>query len=196
MRPEMTGNDRENEKSGWSRIYDAIALGGLIYVGAPADVDLGSVAVEIEGAMAAPLFVLGETNPGAWRDEIRHAPAPLAEIAGRNMIVTTDAREVCGLDDPTAIAESWDSVFDLGAELAAWPSPVRSSPERFVVDRQIRAGYIHAGYPLMAHLDQQANLVDTGHPRSECNWGFYHEAGHARLVGDWNSDGTVGVTVN
>ena len=139
---------------------------------------------------------MGETDPDAWRDEIRHAPAPWAEIAGRNMIVTTDSREVRGLDDPTAVAETWDRVLDLSAELAAWPSPARSSPERFVVDRQISAGYMHAGYPLMAHLDQQANLVNAGHLRSECNWGFYHEVGHNHQVGDWTFDGTVEVTVN
>ena len=203
-------SDRIWHRSEWTRMPEishrfpisatktlvANAFGGLIYVEVPADADLGSVIVEIEGAVAAPLFVLGETDPGAWRDEISHASAPWAEIAGRNMIVTTDAREVRGLDDPTAMAETWDRVFDLSAELAAWSSPARSSPERFVVDRQISAGYMHAGYPLMAHLDQQANLVNTEHLRSECNWGFYHEVGHNHQVGDWTFDGTLEVTVN
>ena len=55
---------------------------------------------------------------------------------------------------------------------------------------------MHSGYPLMAHLDQQANLVNTKHLRSECNWGFYHEVGHNHQVGDWTFDGTVEVTVN
>ena len=174
----------------------ANAFGGLIYVEVPAEADLGSVTIKIEGAVAAPLFVLGETDLNAWREEIRHAPAPWAEIAGRNMIVTTDADEVRGLDNPAAVAEAWDRVLDLSAELAAWPSPARSSPERFVVDQQISVGYMHAGYPLMAHLDQQANLVNTEHLRSECNWGFYHEVGHNHQVADWTFDGTVEVTVN
>ena len=174
----------------------ANAFGGLIYVEVPADAGLGNVTVEIKGAVAAPLFVLGETDLNAWRDEIRHAPAPWAEIAGRDMIVTTDAREVRGLDDPAAVAEAWDRVLDLNAELAAWPSSARSSPERFVVDRQISVGYMHSGYPLMAHMDQQANLVNTKHLRSECSWGFYHEVGHNHQVGDWTFDGTVEVTVN
>ena len=174
----------------------ANAFGGLIYIEVPADARLGSIGVEIEGAVAAPLFVLGETDPVAWRDVIRHAPAPWAEIAGRNMIVTTDAREVRDLDDPISVAEAWDRALDLNAELAAWPSHARSSPERFVVDRQISVGYMHAGYPLMAHLDQQTNLVDAEHLRSECNWGFYHEVGHNHQDDDWTFDGTVEVTVN
>ena len=174
----------------------ANAFGGLIYVDVPEAADIGSVTIEIRGAVAAPLFVLGETDLNAWCDEIRHAPAPWAEIAGRNMIVTTDAREVRDLDDPAAVAEAWDRVLDLIAELAAWPSPARSSPERFVVDRQISVGDMHAGYPIMAHLDQQANLVNSEHLSSECNWGFYHEVGHNYQADDWTFDGTVEVNVN
>ncbi len=203
-------SDRIWHRSEWTRMPEisrrfpvsatktlvANAFGGLIYIEVPADAGLGSISVEIEGAVAAPLFVLGETDPATWRDEIRHAPAPWAEIAGRNMIVTTDSREVRGLDDPTAVAETWDRVLDLSAELAAWPSHARSSPERFVVDRQISVEYMHAGYPLMAQLDQQANLVNTGHLRSECSWGFFHEVGHNHQVDDWTFDGTVEVTVN
>ena len=174
----------------------ANAFGGLIYIEVPANAGLGTITVEIDGAVAAPLFVLGETDPAIWREEIRHAPAPWAEIAGRNMIVTTHSSEVRDLDDPAAVAEAWDRALDLNAELAAWPLTARSSPERFVVDRQISAGYMHSGYPLMAHLDQQANLVDVEHLRSECNWGFYHEVGHNHQVDDWTFDGTVEVTVN
>ena len=184
----------------------ANAFGGLIYIEVPAeipdDADLGSIVVEIEGAVAAPHFVRGETDPTAWRHEIRHAPAPWAEIAGRNMIVATDAREVRELDDPAAIARTWDRVLDLSAELAAWPSLARTSPERFVVDRQISVGYMHAGYPLMAHMDQSAHLVDAQHI-STCrdhwtgsNWGFFHEVGHNHQNYDWTFDGTVEVTVN
>ena len=174
----------------------ANAFGGLIYVEVPEDAGLGKIEIEIEGAVEAPLFVLGETDPAAWRNEIRHAPGPWAEIAGRNMIVTTDAREVRDLDDPAAVAETWDRVLDLSAELATWPSSARSSPERFVVDRQISYGYMHAGYPLMAHLDQQANLVNAEHLRTEGNWGFFHEVGHNHQSYDWTFDGAVEVTVN
>ncbi len=174
----------------------ANAFGGLIYIEVPSGLDLGSIDVEIEGAVAAPLFVLGETDLDTWRNEIRQAPAPWAEIAGRNMIVTTPSSEVRDLDDPDSVAETWDRALDLSAELAAWDSTDRTSPERFVVDRQISVGYMHSGYPIMAHMDQQANLVNVEHLRSECNWGFYHEVGHNHQEGDWTFDGTWEVTVN
>ncbi len=180
----------------------ANAFGGLIYVEVPEDAGLGRITVEISGAVAAPLFVLGETDPVAWRNEIRHAPAPWAEIAGRNMIVTTRSSEVRDLDDAAAVAEVWDRVLDLSAELAAWAPSARRYPERFVVDEQISVGYMHAGYPLMAHLDQSAHLVDAMHIRTcrydwtQSNWGFFHEVGHNHQNYDWTFDGTVEVTVN
>ncbi|MCY3761875.1 MAG: M60 family metallopeptidase, partial [Gemmatimonadetes bacterium] len=174
----------------------ANAFGGLIYIEVPVGANLGEIAVTIEGAVAAPLFVLGETDAAAWRNEIRHAPAPWAEIAGRNMIVTTVASEVRGLDDPAAVAETWDRVLDLNAELAAWPSLARLRRERFLVDRQISRGYMIAGYPIMAHLDQQANVLDVEHLRTEGNWGMFHEVGHNHQSGDWTFDGTIEVTVN
>jgi len=174
----------------------ANALGGLIYIEVPAYAWLGEISVEIEGAVAAPLFVLGQTEAEAWRNEIRHAPAPWAEIATRNMVVTTDSREVRGLDDPAAVAEAWDRILELSAELAAWGPAARSGAERFVVDRQISVGYMHAGYPIMAHLDQSANLVDAAYLRTEGNWGFFHEVGHNHQNDDWTFDGTVEVTVN
>jgi hypothetical protein len=181
---------------GAAQTYVANAFGGLIYLEVPSGADLGRIEVLIEGAVAAPRFVLGETDAVEWRERIRHAPAPWAEIQGRSMIVTAPASEVRALDDPAAVARAWDHVLDLSAELAAWPSADRASPERFVVDRLISVGYMHSGYPLMAHLDQQSNLVDAAHISRQGNWGFFHEVGHNHQVGDWTFDGTVEVTVN
>ena len=174
----------------------ANAFGGLIYIEVPHKANLGKIAVSIEGAVAAPLFVLGETDPAEWRSKIRHAPGPWAEIAGRNMIVTTPSSEVRGLDDPVAVAQVWDRVLDLSAELAAWPSPARLRRERFVVDRQISKGYMLSGYPIRAHLDQQANVVDVEHLRTEGNWGIFHEVGHNHQSSDWTFDGALEVVVN
>ncbi len=174
----------------------ANAFGGLIYIEVPVKTDLGAIIVTIAGAVAAPLFVSGETDPAVWRNEIRHAPGPWAEIAGRNMIVTTRSSEVRNLDDPVALAQTWDRVLDLSAELAAWPTPARLRRERFVVDRQISRGHMLSGYPIMAHLDQQANVVDVEHLRTEGNWGIFHEVGHNHQSRDWTFDGALEVVVN
>ena len=181
----------------------ANAFGGLIYIEVPDDAGLGTVSIEIEGAVAAPRFVLGETDPAEWRNGIRDAPAPWGEIEGKNMIVTTESDELRALDDPTDVARVWDRILDLNAELAAWTEP-RKYPERFVVDRQISIGWMHAGYPMMAHIEggQSAYIADARHI-STCrqewtgsNWGFFHEVGHNHQSADWTFEGTVEVTVN
>ena len=174
----------------------ANAFGGLIYVEVPAGAAPGNMNVHIEGAVEAPLFVLGQTDPEEWRNSIRHAPGPWAEVAGRNIIVTTPSSQVRDLDHPDTLAETWDRAVDLAAELAAWPGGHRPSPERFIVDRQPTAGTMYSGYPLTADMAHQSNLVDSGHLRSECNWGFYHVLGYNHQEPAWTFDGSLLVTVN
>ncbi len=177
----------------------ASPYGGLVYVVVPRGVggEIGAgdaIDIEITGAVEAPRFVLGVTDPDEWRTEIRLHPAPWAEVEAPSMIVTVPSTSVRGLDDPAAVARTWERVMELSAELAAWNTP-RPRPERFVSDEQISAGYMHAGYPLMAHLDVREALVDVDH-MLEGNWGFYHEVGHNHQSGDWTFDGTGEVTVN
>ena len=71
----------------------------------------------------------------------------------------------------------------------------RTSPERFVLDRQISAGYMHSGYPIMAHLDQ-ADKVANMASLKQGNWGFYHELGHNHQRPEWTFSGTGEVTCN
>ena len=63
---------------------------------------LGATAlpVEISGAVRAPHFVLGRTDPGQWRTELRRLPAPWAELETSRVILTVPAEVVRELDDP------------------------------------------------------------------------------------------------
>lgn len=169
-------------------------FGGLVYITVPRGQPPALHAITVSGAVDAPLYRVGG-DVDAWRAEGRLAPAPWAEIAGRSMIVTTRAADVRDLDDPGAVAEAWDRVLDASAALATQSSR-RDRPERFVADQQISAGYMHAGYPLMCHLDQAAHLVDAAHLTTEGNWGFFHEVGHNHQSADWTFEGTGEVTVN
>lgn len=198
---------------GWRRMPDIVRrwpldaaetrvfspYGGLVYLvpsGGPAGGTGADVRVEIAGAVEAPYFALGETDPAAWRARLQASGAPWAEVAGRSMVVTTPAAHVRGLADPTDVARTWDDVLLHAAILARRAAPgERARPERFVADEQISAGYMHAGYPLMCHLDQAANLVSAANLR-EGNWGFFHEVGHNHQSPDWTFEGTGEVTVN
>jgi hypothetical protein len=172
----------------------ASAFGGLVYVEVPS-VGAGTAEVWIEGAVEAPYFVLGATDPARWRSEIRTRQAPWAELATSKVILTVPARVVRGLDDPTDLLRFWDEVMDACADLAGRPR-ARRRPERYVTDEQISAGYMHAGYPIMTHLDAAPRFVDLAKLRETGDWGMFHEMGHNHQARDWTFQGTVEVTCN
>lgn len=176
----------------------ANTFGGLVYIEAPKDCALGKVSVEIEGAVEAPHYVLGETDLDEWRRSIRHRPAPWAELAGERVILTVPSTAVRELDDPEGLMRFWDQVLDACADLAQIPRE-RERPERYVTDVQISAGYMHSGYPVMTHLDMAEVVVDkAGIVANEHGgiWGLFHEMGHNHQSGDWTFGGAGEVTVN
>jgi len=177
------------------RTTAAGAFGGLVYVDVPAQSTLGEVDVTITGAVPAPLFVLGQTSPEEWRGSIRLRPAPWAELASGKLIITVPSDNVRTLDEPADLMAFWDSVMDACADLAA-TDRVRRSPERYVADRQISAGYMHSGYPIMTFLDAAPRFVNLQGLRTKGDWGMFHEMGHNHQSGDWTFGGTGEVTEN
>lgn len=177
------------------RVSLASAFGGLVYIDVGERSDAGDlVDVRVEGAVAAPLFVLGQTTPEEWRATIRSAPGPWAELATGKVIVTVPSTHVRDLDDPTAVLKTWDRVLDAAADLAAI-SRDRARPQRYVADVQISAGYMHSGYPIMTHLDAAESMVQDAKLKSG-SWGLFHELGHNHQDGMWTFSGTGEVTCN
>ncbi|MFH1747415.1 MAG: M60 family metallopeptidase [Planctomycetota bacterium] len=172
----------------------ANAFGGLIYIEVPPACDLDVIPVDIRGVVEAPLFVLDQTKLEDWRDEIRARPGPWAELASDKIIVTVPSESIRDLDDPATLLRLWDEIADACAELAAQPLE-RTRPERIVADRQISAGYMHAGYPIMTHLDAVEVMTDVKRLR-EGTWGLFHELGHNHQSPDWTFAGAGEVTVN
>jgi hypothetical protein len=205
-------NDRLWRKSSWARAPEicrrfalaqtetkaANAFGGLVYVEAPYDLKVGKTAVTIDGAVRAPYYILGKTNPEKWRQTIRNYPAPWGELAGRKLILTLPSKVLRTVDDPEDLMKFWDSVMDRYADLLGRETQ-RRRLERFVPDVQISAGYMHAGYPLMTMLDITNTIVDKERIISNRHggvWGLFHEIGHNHQNYDWTFRGTGEVTVN
>jgi hypothetical protein len=172
------------------------AFGGPLYLDVPRGFHLQRVKLQIRGGVPAPRFVLGETTLEQWRGELRARPAPWAELESRKFALTLPASVVRELDDPQALLQFWDRALDAMADVCGLPHE-RERPERFVCDRQISAGYMHSGYPIMAHLDVAALAVDLARlERGEEIWGFVHELGHNHQREEWTFDGTTEVTCN
>ncbi|MCK6440310.1 MAG: M60 family metallopeptidase, partial [Planctomycetes bacterium] len=170
----------------------ASAFGGLIYITVPGGKTLGQVSVTLDNVVQAPLYVHGQTTLGDWLT-IRDYPAPWAEIGSDKMIVMVPSSYIRTLGDPAQLMNRWDQIMDTIADLAAI-SHQRVRPERYLADRDISAGYMHAGYPIMGPLGEAANLVS--HSNLAINWGFWHEVGHNHQWQPWVLQGTTESSVN
>jgi hypothetical protein len=173
----------------------ACAFGGLVYIRVPPGASAGDIMVTIAGAVPAPRYIQGVTTLDAWRNTERSHPGLYAEIETSKMVLTVPSSLVRTLDDPSAIAAYWNRVMDADADLAAIDRD-RARAERIVFDRQIVAGYMHAGYPIMAFTPQARESLDLATLRTTGNWGFFHEIGHNHQFTDWSWTGTGENTVN
>jgi hypothetical protein len=177
------------------RTEGASGFGGLVYLVVPRNSRAGSVKITLEGAVESPLFLLGETGLEEWKSKIRNRPGPWAELATSKVVITVPSKNVRKLDDPESLMKFWDEVADACADLAM-RSRKRERPERYVADVQISAGYMHAGYPIMTHLDAAPRFVDLAALRAKGDWGMFHEIGHNHQDSMWTFGGAGEVTVN
>lgn len=179
----------------------ASSFGGLIYFEAGPSAAL-PLELEVSGVVDAPFFNLADPDAiTKWSSE-RKDPAPWAEIAGHHLILTLPSDSIRQLQQPEAVARYWDQVMQAHYRLAARALPER--PERFVADVQISAGYMHAGYPIMTHLDVTQPsagrpfglVLDLERLQTQGSWGHFHELGHNCQRGAWTFAGTGEVTCN
>ncbi len=172
----------------------ASPFGGMVYL--VSDQNLPSGRVTIRGSVAAPVFFLGRTTPEEWR-AIRNAPAPWGELVGKNSAISVPSTVLRNLADAKAVAQYWDEVVQVCARF--YSAPVETADERYQVDRQISAGYMHAGYPIMTGDDVSEVFVNMQILRGKSGgplWGFYHEVGHNFQVQAWTWDGWWETTNN
>jgi len=187
--PEITRNFSITETT----THAANAFGGPVYIEVPQDCQLGEVKVTIGNAIAAPLFELGKTDLNTWKQQLRNDPAPWAELVGNKLAISMPSANVRQLDNPDEVLKFWDRVVTAEDEFSGQTN--RTSPERFVLDRQISAGYMHSGYPIMAPLAEAGKVANTA-SLVQGNWGFFHELGHNHQRPEWVLAGTTEITVN
>jgi len=169
-------------------------FGGLVYIEAPEKSPGGTAQVRIGGAVEAPHFKLGETNRSEWISKIRNHPAPWAELEGEGLIITLQSEKIRNLDNPDDVIRFWDQAQENNRRLANWERGVHR-PMRITFDKQISAGYMHSGYPVMSQITNYGEQEDILDFQGD-HWGFYHELGHNHQHPDWTFAGTGEVTCN
>ena len=152
-----------------------------------------STPLKFSNAVEMPTYVLGKDTPESWA-KAKLKPAPWATLVGKQTILHVQSAEVKKLADPKALLEWWDKAVALEDDLIALK---RLAPERIVPDRQISAGFMHSGYPVMCMIDpSQKDSINLAELINKGDWGFIHELGHNHQRRDWTFEGQEEVTCN
>jgi len=132
----------------------------------------------------------------------KHAPGLWSELAGKHIIFTTPSKCVQHLSAQECIdvLNFWDRVVETHHDLRS-TSVLDYKRERLVNDIQPMVGYMHAGYPIVTHLDccessHNECIFDVNKLKANGNWGVFHEIGHNMQRTEWTFAEAVEVTVN
>jgi hypothetical protein len=151
-------------------------FGGLIYITFPPDSTFGMINVSIENAVQAPRYIAGVTTAQEWNMTQRSLPAPWAELEGEFFILTVPSIDIRNLGTVVELMNWWDTALQMEHNLSGYLPWTRV--ERAVFDVQISAGWMHSGYPFMAHTVSVPDVVNLSHMSTQGDWGMFHELGH------------------
>nr|WP_068891142.1 M60 family metallopeptidase [Pedobacter panaciterrae] len=171
--------------------------GGLLLLNIPDTTKLKSISLTVDGAVKAPYFKLGETSEADWISSIRNYPAPWAELATDNIVLTVPSYRIRELNNPVKLMKFWDEVMDANAELAVIDKK-RVHQERIIVDNDVAYGYMFTTWERIVVPDDQSCewMLNEEFIRKNGSWGTFHELGHRHQFGNFDFPGTGEVTVN
>ena len=169
----------------------ANGFGGPVYITVRWGAALGPIDLTIEGGVDAPLYVPGESGA----DWAASSDSPWVEFDAGDLVVSLPTSGAQGMDDPAGLSDFWGDVLGAAGDLSGF-DVARERPERFVLDRQISAGWMHSGYPIMAHLESTGEMTTLADLTSAGAWGPFHELGHNHQWIDWVLPGTTETSCN
>ena len=174
-------------------------FGGIIWISIPAGADLGNFDVTISGALEAPCFQLGVDTDATWNATLKHLPGAWGCIMTDNVpgygntpgfTVYVSRAQLQNVTSAEAVALHWKNVIETADDLMGYTN-YRKRGEAALCDRDIVAGYGHAGWPvMMAYGDSDVLVNDV---LKNGDWGFYHEIGHTFQD---SFDGTYGIATH
>jgi len=180
-------------------------FGGLIYITVPGGSSLGEIEISFSGVSRALTYWHGVDDASSWQAKLKLPTAPWAEFVTDKIIFSVPESAARKVADPVSLMTLWDELMDSAADLEGTPH-TRSRPERFVLDQQISFGLMHAGYPLMGHLDgvgpDSADVLldvivyNPADGKQGDQWGPFHELGHNFQYDPWMLPGTQETTCN
>lgn len=187
--------------------YASNLYGGHIYI-LPSSPRSAPVQLTFQNVVESPDFVLGKTDPVAWKQKLMVSCVPYLELRSKYVIFTIrrDYAVRFPVTDPVQLMTEWDE--GIKNDFYGWtgleenPSEAydRSPqlPYRIVLDVDISVGYGHSGFPIMAINDTywQTTITNLEALRKSAVWGLYHEIGHNFQQGKHWSWSALGETTN
>ncbi|ESO02575.1 hypothetical protein HELRODRAFT_150637, partial [Helobdella robusta] len=142
-----------------------------------------------------------ESSRKSWK-ESKNSTGLWADISGRYVTITVPSASVRNLEDPGPVMSMYDTLLKHYHDLRG--TDIDKHRKMWIVaDEQPVAGYMHAGYPIVTHMDvadpKRDNFLlnEQGiKTKTESFWGIFHEIGHNMQQGEWTFEGTGEVTVN
>lgn len=150
------------------------AFGGLLFILVPPDSSLGKFPVTLSGGVEAPCFIQGVTKEKDWNKRIRYSPGAWGYLESGGMTIFVSRKHLRNVRNPNEVIGHWDNAIALADKLMGYLD--RRRAEAALCDRQIFAGYGHAGYPVMMAYGDSDCLVNVAVKHGD--WGFFHELGH------------------
>ncbi|ESO02573.1 hypothetical protein HELRODRAFT_66031 [Helobdella robusta] len=132
----------------------------------------------------------------------RNSAGLWADISGKYITFTLPSSSVRNLQDPGPVTQLYDTLLQHYHNLRGTDID-RQRKMWVVTDKQTSNGAMHAGYPIVTHLDvsnprsDRFLLNESGLRRDTWKfWGIFHELGHNMQLSEWTFDGTGEVTCN
>lgn len=158
----------------------------------------------LKGGIKSPDFIAGQTDAGSWREAIKEAKLPYAELVGKHTVWTLPLETLQKITDPEGLLSLYDDFIEndfwaihglskdgLGVNKAP------DFPVRIVQDLQLCNGSAsHSGYPIVIDKSEATLGTDVDGMRStSVAWNFFKELGHDYQTWCW-SWGAVKEVVN
>lgn len=175
-------------------------FGGHLYILFPDGAPGKKVNFKVTGAVKSPDFILGETDPERWKQEVAESGTPWGEMICDRVIFTLPIASMQKITDPVGMMTYYKEMIEQDYNAYSGLTDNHSDkrhrspdlPWRFVFDVQLCAGAAHAGYPIAASYYWADRSIDMDLMRnSDKAWGFYHEIGHNYQTWCWKW-GTLG----
>lgn len=186
-------------------------LGGTIWLKS-AIAHQEPVAIQFDGAVRSPDFILGSSHTAEWLEEVERTEVPWIELRSKRAVFSVPRRFILSYKEETRQIEQalqeWNDIYVkdyydwMGLEENATDLRNRypDLPERGVLDIQPVVGYGHNGNPWVGMMDKYwySTFVhwDAMMGKTGGAWGTFHEVGHNyQQTNTWSWDG-LGETTN